>query len=117
MRRLPPAFAGAVMVTVGLIMSAVTADTGGRMTTVAVSAEGTFSLSIIEPTVYEGGVAEVTIYRNSSSGAATVRLFTASGTAGAADFSARPNTSASDVLFLDGEITKTVEIPIIADGV
>src|SRR4051794_24535393 len=33
---------------------------------------GTFSLSIIEPTVYEGGVAEVTIYRNSSSGAATV---------------------------------------------
>ena len=50
-------------------------------------------------------------------GVATVRLFTVTGTATAADFTGRPNTAASAVTFLDGETTKTVTIPITADNV
>jgi len=46
----------------------------------------------------------------------TLRLLTTPGTATAADFTARPNTAASDVLFLDGETTKTVLLPLTADA-
>lgn len=82
-----------------------------------VQAGGTFSLSAAAYSAYECGAAEIVINRlGSSSGTVSVRLFTTPGTAVAADFAGRPNTTASDVTFLDGETEKTVPIVFVADG-
>lgn len=75
-----------------------------------------FTLGATTP-AFEGGVAEIVINRGTNiSGISTVRLFTTAGSAGAADFTARPNTAASNVTFLDGETTKTVAIRLTADN-
>ena len=82
-----------------------------------VQAGGTFSLSAATYSAFEGGAAEIVISRlGNSSGTFSVRLFTTPGTAVAADFAGRLNTTASDVTFLDGETEKTVRINLIADG-
>ncbi|MBL9143866.1 MAG: hypothetical protein JNM99_09310 [Verrucomicrobiaceae bacterium] len=78
---------------------------------------GTFSLDDDIYTAYEGGAAEITIQRSgNATGTCTVRLVTTLGTAGAADFTGRPDTSASDVTFLDGETAKMVRINLLADS-
>lgn len=78
---------------------------------------GTFSLSSASALAYEGGVAQIRVGRGTEvAGRATVRLFTTAGTATAADFIARANAAVSDVVFLDGEAERTVEIPITADA-
>lgn len=78
---------------------------------------GAFTLGSATYSAFEGGVAEITVSRGDAvAGVATVRLFTTAGTATAADFTARANSAASDLLFLDGETTKVVEIPLTADA-
>lgn len=78
---------------------------------------GTFQLSAATADGSEGGVAQVIIQRSADvAGPVTLRLLTTPGTATAADFTARPNTAASNVLFLDGETSKTVFIPLTADA-
>ena len=80
--------------------------------TVAV-APATFALSSSAYTAVAGYPLTVTITRGQNfSGAATVRLFTTPGTAGAADYAPRPDTSVSDVSFEDGEPSKDVVINI-----
>lgn len=80
-------------------------------------AGGTFSLSSATYSAFEGGAAEIVINRlGSTVGTISVRLYTTPGTAVAADFAGRPNTTASDVTFLDGETEKTVPIILAADG-
>ena len=78
---------------------------------------GTFELSAATAAGFEGGVAQVFIQRSAEvAGSVTLRLLTTPGTATAADFTARPNTAVSDVLFLDGEMLKMVSIPLTADA-
>lgn len=78
---------------------------------------GTFTLSAATYSGFEGGVAEVVIQRSADvASAVTLRLLTTPGSASAADFTARPNTAVSDVLFLDGEQSKTVFISLTADA-
>lgn len=80
-------------------------------------AGGTFSLDDDIYQANEGGAAEIVINRQGSTvGTCSVRLVTTAGTAAAADFVGRPNTSASDVIFGDGESEKTVWINILADS-
>lgn len=81
-----------------------------------VQAGGTFSLDDDIYTAYEGGAAEIIVQRTGNlTGTCSVRLVTTPGTAGVADFVGRPNTSVSDVTFLDGESAKTVRINLLAD--
>ena len=82
-----------------------------------VQAGGTFSLDDDIYLANEGGAAEIVVQRSGNlTGTCSVRLVTTPGTAGAADFVGRPNTSVSDVTFLDGETAKTVRINILADS-
>lgn len=86
-----------------------------------VQSGGSFVLSAANYAGFEGGVAEVTIQRGANvTGVATVRLTTAittgAGAAGINDFTPRPNNTASDVIFLDGESVKTVAIPLTLDS-
>jgi len=77
---------------------------------------GTFVLGSTTYQTPEGSPATITINRTAGfSGTATVRVFTTNGTAGAADFTAQPNTAASDVIFFDGDTSKSVNIPTLAD--
>lgn len=79
---------------------------------------GTFVLSATNYSKLEGNNEEIIINRGvEMSGAVTVRLVTANGTATApADYTARANTTASNVDFADGETTKTVLIPTVTDA-
>jgi hypothetical protein len=84
---------------------------------------GNFALSAATFTTVEGSPAVITISRGTEAiGPVTVRLITTAG-AGAtgatepADYTGRPNTTASDVVFADGETTKNVSIPTVIDAV
>ncbi len=80
-------------------------------------AGGTFLLDDYIYKANEGGAAEIVINRQgSTAGTCSVRLVTTPGTAAAADFVGRPNTSVSDVIFGDGESAKTVWINLLADS-
>lgn len=103
--------------------STITADQRGFPVVVSpdigafeLQAGGTFALSNGAYLGFEGGVAQIIINRTvNTNGTATVRLFTTIGTAGVTDFTGRPNTSVSDVVFLNNETSKVVEIPLTAD--
>ncbi len=65
----------------------------------------------------EGGTATITIKRlGGSEGTASVRVFTQNGTASTTDFTARPDTAASNVLFGDGQDTATISIATTSDS-
>lgn len=82
-----------------------------------VQAGGTFLLDDDIYGAFEGGAVEIVVQRTGNvTGTCSVRLVTTPGTAGGADFVGRPNTSVSDVTFLDGESAKTVRINILADS-
>ena len=73
----------------------------------------TFALSSAAYTAVAGYPLTVTINRGYNlAGTATVRLLTTEDTAGAADFTTRPDTTASDVTFGNGEPTKDVVVLI-----
>ena len=77
---------------------------------------GTFALDQTGYGNYEGNNVSITIRRlGGSVGSASVRLTTTPGTASSADFAARPDTSASDILFNNGETSKTVTIALATD--
>lgn len=82
---------------------------------------GVFSLEFppdqLGYSTFEGSPAIVTIRRSGDmSGTATVRLYTTAGTATAADFTGRPNTTASDIVFNDGQDLETVPIDTSTDA-
>ena len=71
------------------------------------------SLSAASYTAVAGYPLIVTVHRGGNqSGSATVRLTTTAGTAPATAFTARPDTTASDVVFSDGEADKDITINI-----
>jgi predicted outer membrane repeat protein len=64
----------------------------------------------------EGQSFSITIHRSGgTTGRVAARLLTIPGTATAADYAERPNTSVSDVIFEDGDPSEIVLIPITSD--
>lgn len=82
-------------------------------------AGGSFSLSAGTYKALEGYPLLITINRTGAdiAGVATVRLLTTPGTAGAADFTARPDDVTSDVTFVGGETSQDVLIYPTKDAV